>query len=227
MDSFCCKDEKQGLLLFILTLHCDFGYKGDPYERPEAPVLNPKRLALLSTYLISWFIALSVTLESNMKRYVKSGQALPYICCCSESARCCRHCCDTDLPAAEVSFVLEEDRDQLLLILFTASCRNPCPLFHFSYRLHSVVFHPPFLFVNKFNKALAEVIKVKDLDVQNFYGSLDLSIQAIPVLQRVTQVLLRVLDATFQVRVSHLHLLKRTVNTEKAEGNIRRFTRTR
>lgn len=57
----------------------------------------------------------------------------------------------------------------------------------------------PFLLVDEFDQALAKVIKVKDLDVQNFDGPLDLIVHAIPILQRVTQVLLRVLDSPLQV----------------------------
>lgn len=102
-------------------------------------------------------------------------------------------------PAPEVVLVLEEDRapaPSCFCVLLAG--KAPCHLFHLSHGFHFAAFcfsPPPFLFVNKFNKALAEVVKVKDLDVQYFYGPLDLGIHAISFLQRVAEVLLCVLDA--------------------------------
>lgn len=62
------------------------------------------------------------------------------------------------------------------------------------------------LFVDEFNQALAKIVKVKDLDVQNFDGPLDFRVHAIPILQRVIQVLLCVLDAALQLCITHLCL---------------------
>lgn len=47
-----------------------------------------------------------------------------------------------------------------------------------------------FLLVDQFKQALTEVVKVKDLDVQNFNGPLDFSVHAVPFPQGVIQVLL-------------------------------------
>ena len=100
---------------------------------------------------------------------------------------------------------------------------GPAPSFVFVYSpavLPTTIFNPvicfisifffsfPSLFVDEFHQALAEVIKVKDLDVQNFDGPLDFGVHAVPVLQGVIQVLLRVLDAALQVRIAHLRLLQ-------------------
>ncbi|MEQ2209490.1 hypothetical protein XENOCAPTIV_030844 [Xenoophorus captivus] len=51
---------------------------------------------------------------------------------------------------------------------------------------HVDVFPKPLLFVKKFNKALPKIIEIKDLNVQYFYGPLDLSIHTIPILQGIT-----------------------------------------
>lgn len=67
-----------------------------------------------------------------------------------------------------------------------------------------------FLFVDEFNQALAEVIKVKDLHVQNSDGPLDFSVHAVPFLQRVIQLLFRVLDATLHLGITHFCLLHKT-----------------
>lgn len=55
------------------------------------------------------------------------------------------------------------------------------------------------LLVDELNQTLAQVVEVKDLDIQNFDGPLDLRVHAVAILQGVVQVLLRVLDAALQL----------------------------
>lgn len=114
-----------------------------------------------------------------------------------------------NLPAAKKVVVLQEDVGPGSHLLSATPHRTiadktqPCPLFHtlsISLSLKMDLPHfVPFLFVDEFNQALAEVIKVKDLDVQNFDGPLDFRVHTIPFLQRIVQVLLGVLDATLQL----------------------------
>lgn len=113
-----------------------------------------------------------------------------------------------NLPAAKKVVVLQEDVGPGSHLLSApppnrtiADKTQPCPLFHtHSLSLKMDLPHfVPFLFVDEFNQALAEVIKVKDLDVQNFDGPLDFRVHTIPFLQRIVQVLLGVLDATLQL----------------------------
>lgn len=72
------------------------------------------------------------------------------------------------------------------------------------------------LLVDEFHQTLAQVVEVKDLDVENFNGPLDFRVHAVAVLQGVVQVLLRVLDAALQLGIAHLGLLQ---NSEAAGEN--------
>ena len=99
------------------------------------------------------------------------------------------HCFNTDMEypsCTQSGSVLDDDTLHLVSIQLVAIAKADLTLsFLFLPWVTFLRFSSPFLFVNKFNKALAEVIEVKDLDIQNLYRPVDLSIHTIPILQRI------------------------------------------
>jgi len=82
-------------------------------------------------------------------------------------------------------------------------------------------------FIDELHQALAEVVEVKNLDVEDLDCSLDLVVHAVPVLQSVVQILLKVLDTPLQIRIAHFHVLlwnRKRMEKQRIGGYIYKYT---
>lgn len=137
----------------------------------------------LSTYLkvlLHWMWP-----QNNIKPYVRLYKRYCKNTAAHAKANTCRSADMEPTPAAQVVLVLEDKRFVCLFVFcffFNSCClvHRKCQRVLLTVALWWVVF---FLFVNEFDQALAEVIEVKNLDVQNFNDPLNLSIHTIPFLQ--------------------------------------------
>lgn len=114
--------------LIILTLHRQFVHT---YEKLQAPILNTKSLALWSTYLkvglLHWMLPLKATWSVTLHWTSETAcmvllRANTYRILLSTAQPLLQTQTWSNLTAAEVVLVFEEDRDQLHLVLFTPPC---------------------------------------------------------------------------------------------------------